>query len=126
MLLRHNTIHKHNIAHSLTYTQTHTHIYILICNTTGNFLFLKRRKGYPHSMMSLAFLRMQFSSEKMKRDRDAAPDNPGRLTWLERLATFLKEESAPIPPPPIPPPRPSPPPPMDNVAILFGPDIVAG
>jgi hypothetical protein len=77
-------------------------------------------------MMSLAFLRMQFSSEKMKSDRDAAPDRPGRLTWLERLATFRREESPPIPPPPMPPPRPSPPPLMDSVAILLGPDMMLG
>ena len=51
---------------------------------------LKDLKGYPHSMMRRAYLRMKFSSLKMKRDRVLEAPMPGRLMLLALLATFRR------------------------------------
>ena len=47
-------------------------------------------KGYPHSMMRRAYLRIKFSSLKMKRDRVLEAPMPGRLMLLALLATFRR------------------------------------
>ena len=53
------------------------------------------KKGYPHSMMILAYLRMKFSSEKMNKERVMEPLTPGRLMWVARLAACRSDWSPP-------------------------------
>ena len=62
--------------------------------------FYISRKGYPHSMMRLAYFRMKFSSLKMKSERVLELPIPGRLMLVAVLAMLRNELSC---EPPLPP-----------------------
>ena len=66
----------------------------------------RHRKGYPHSMMICAYLRMKLSSLKMKRDLALVWFMPGSCSRVVRLAAPPNESvPAPVPgarpPPPV-------------------------
>ena len=66
----------------------------------------RHRKGYPHSMMICAYLRMKLSSLKMKRDLALVWFMPGSCSRVVRLAAPPSESvPAPVPgarpPPPV-------------------------
>ena len=63
---------------------------------------LQYYKGYPHSMMICAYLRMKLSSLKMKRDRVFVGLMPGRCNRVVLLAAPLSESLRPatVRPPP--------------------------
>lgn len=61
-------------------------------------IFICVEKGYPHSIMSLAYLRMKFSSEKIKSDLVIEPLTPGRLMCVARLAACRRDGSPPAAP----------------------------
>ena len=69
----------------MTYLTLHSYYLADHKYISSNYL-----KGYPHSMMRRAYLRMKFSSLKMKRDRVLEAPMPGRLMLLALLATFRR------------------------------------